>query len=97
MATESQTETLTLHAYDWKIKDDYDDNGHVVIHAWCLDRESKPHLLRFHDFPAYCHVELPLYIGNKRMNWSGYNAQQVYESICWRLGENKPCVVPPFC
>ncbi len=89
MATKGLT-NLTLHAYDWKIKDDYDDNGHVVIHAWCLDRDSKPNLIRFHDFPAYCHVELPLFVGHKRINWSGYKAQQVYESICWRLGDNKP-------
>lgn len=84
------TESLTLHAYDWKIKDEADDSGHVVIHAWCLDRDSKPHLLRFHDFPAYCHIELPLFVGHKRMNWSRYKAQQVFESICWRLGDRKP-------
>ena len=84
------TESLTLHAYDWKVKDEYDDSGHVVIHGWCLDRDSKPHLIRFHDFPAYCHVELPLFIGHRRVNWSGYKAQQVYDSICWKLGDKKP-------
>jgi len=81
---------LIVHAYDWKVKDESDDNGHVVIHCWALDRESKPHLLRFHDFPAYCYVELPLFIGHRRVNWSGYKAQQVYETICWKLGEDKP-------
>ncbi len=81
---------LTLHAYDFKVFDEYDENGNMVIMAWCFDRESKPHLLRFHDFPAFCYVELPLYIGHRRINWSGYKAQQVYESICWRMGDNKP-------
>ena len=84
------TESLILHPYDWKVKDEYDDRGNLVIHAWCLDRESKPHLVRFHDFPAYCHVELPLFVGHRRINWSGYKAQQVYETICWKLGSNKP-------
>lgn len=84
------SDELTLHAYDWKIKDEYDDDGNLVIHGWCLDQKSVPHLVRFHDFPAYCHVELPLYVGHKRMYWSGYKAEQVFQYICWRLGENKP-------
>lgn len=84
------TTNLTVHAYDWRVRDESDDNGHVVIHCWALDKESKPHLLRFHDFPAYCYVELPLFIGHRRVNWSGYKAQQVYETICWKLGESKP-------
>ena len=84
------TESLTLHAYDWTVKDGYDDSGHLVINGWCLDRDSKPHLVRFHDFPAYCHVELPLFIGHRRVNWSGYKAQQVFDAICWKLGDKKP-------
>lgn len=83
-------EELTVHAYDWVVKDQYDENGHVVIHCWSMDRDSNPYLLRFHDFPAYCHVELPLYVGNRRMMWSSYKAQQVFESICWMTGDNKP-------
>ena len=86
----SRTQELTVHAYDWKVKDEYDDRGHMVIHAWCFDRNSVPHLLRFHNFPAYCYVELPLFVGNRRISWSGYRAQQVYESICYRLGEDRP-------
>jgi DNA polymerase elongation subunit (family B) len=84
------TESLTLHAYDWKTRDEYDDSGHVVIHCWALDRDSKPYLLRFHDFPSYCHIELPLFIGHRRVNWTDYKARQVFESICWRMGDRKP-------
>lgn len=80
---------LTVHAYDWKVKEE-EENGHIVIHCWALDKESKPHLLRFHNFPAYCYVELPLFIGHTRVNWSGYKAQQVFDAICWKLGEDKP-------
>lgn len=81
---------LTVHSFDWKVHDEYDDNGKVVIHSWCLNRDSKPVLLRFHDFPAFCYVELPLFIGNRKVNWTSYKAQQVYESICYRSQEHKP-------
>ena len=83
------TTNLCIHPYDWSIKDESTENGHVVIHCWALDKESKPHLLRFHDFPAYCYVELPLFVKQRRINWSGYKAQQVYETICWKLGQNR--------
>ena len=84
------TTTLTVHAMDWKIKDEFDINNKVVIHCWGFSRDSTPYLLRFHDFPAHCYVELPLFIGNRKIFWSGYKVQQVYEKICWKLGENKP-------
>lgn len=84
------TTTLTVHAYDWKISDNTSDDGSTTIHCWGLDRNSKPHLLRFHDFPAYCHIELPFFIGHKRVTWSGYKIQQFYGALCWRLGEHKP-------
>lgn len=86
----SHSVNLVVHAYEWKVKDESDEKGHVVIHCWALDRESKPHLLRFHDFPAYCYVELPLFIGNSRVNWTGYKVDQVYQAICYKLAEHKP-------
>jgi DNA polymerase elongation subunit (family B) len=90
MATSSHTTKLTLHAYDWTVKDEADDQGHVVIHGWCLDRDSKPHLVRFHDFPAYCQIELPLYVGRNRVDWTAYKADQVFQNICYILGDRKP-------
>lgn len=83
------TETLTCHSFEWKTKDD-DITGDMCIHSWCLNRDSEPMLLRFHDFPAYCHIELPLFVGHKRVQWTNYKAQQLFESICWKLGDNKP-------
>lgn len=84
------TENLCLHSFDWTIKDRYGDDSELVILCWAFDKNSKPHLIRFHDFPAYCHIELPLFAGHSRIQWTAYKAQQVYESICWKLGENKP-------
>jgi len=79
---------LTVHSYDWKTKDS--DDGKTLILCWALNRDSKPHLLRFHDFPAYCHIELPLFIGHKRISWTASKAQQVFDTICYMLGEDKP-------
>ena len=85
------TTNLTIHSYDWQVKaDGVGDDNKTSILCWALNRESKPCLLRFHDFPAFCYVELPLFIGHRRMQWSAYKAQQVYESICWKLGDDKP-------
>lgn len=81
---------LTVHAYDWQVLDEYDDNNHCVINAWCLDRESKPYLLRFHDFPAFCNVELPYFIRNRRVKWNKWKAQQVFEKIKYVMGRNAP-------
>ena len=38
------------------LRDAYGDDDNVVIHCWALNKESKAHLLRFTDFPAFCHV-----------------------------------------
>ena len=88
--TDSGLTTLTVHCYDWKCKDEYDDNGHLVIHSWCLDRDSNPYLLRFHDFPAFCHIELPLFVNHNVANWTQYKAQQVYDHICSLLKQDAP-------
>lgn len=85
------TSKLTIHAYDWSVKPDgVGDDNKTSILCWALNRESKPCLLRFHDFPVFCYVELPLFIGHRRMQWSAYKANMVYEAICWKLGDDKP-------
>jgi DNA polymerase elongation subunit (family B) len=85
-----EKETLTVHAYDWKIRDEFDDDGHCVIHAWCLDRNSNSYLLRFHDFPAFCHVELPMFVNQYRIEWSEYKAQQVFNTLSAILKSDAP-------
>jgi DNA polymerase elongation subunit (family B) len=63
-------EILTLSAYDWKVRDGSTDTGQVAIHAWCLDRDSKPYLIRINDFPAFCYVELPSTLGYRKVSWN---------------------------
>ena len=90
LQNEKITTTLTVHAFDWQVRDTIGDNSKVTILSWCLNQKSEPCLLRFHDFPAYCYLELPLFIGHRRMNWTKVNTEQVYEAICWKLGDDRP-------
>lgn len=83
-------ETITVHAYDWKIKDEYDEKGRVNIHAWCLDRDSTPYLLRFSDFPAFCNMELPDYIGPRIVKWNNEKIGLVMDHLKFCLGNDAP-------
>ena len=92
MATDgpSAQTTLTVHAYDWTVEDRFTDDDNLAIHAWCLDRQSKPHLLRINDFPAFCHVELPLFVGNRYMNWNDDKATEYAKWLSRTLGTEAP-------
>lgn len=83
---------LQVHSYDWNVKDEFDDNGYVTILSWCLDRDSNPYLLRFHNFTPFCYVELPLFLSNRGRtclaSWTKEKVRKVYNSICYKLGDD---------
>ena len=87
---ENTTKTLEVHAYDWTVKDVHGDDDHVAIHCWGLDRESKPHLLRFIDFPAFCHVELPIFVRNHAYTWRPAAVENFMNLLSQRLGDDAP-------
>ncbi len=78
---------IQIHAYDWQTSTD-EETGYTTINCWGLDRKSQPHLLRFHEFDAFCYVELPMYLNNSLVNWKGDRAEKMYEKICFILGES---------
>ncbi len=88
------TETLKVHSYDWQIKDKYDNDGNVTILSWCLNEDSKPYLLRFHNFPTFCYVELPIFLSNRGKTsptkWTKFKANLVYDAICYKLQDYQP-------
>ena len=86
----STPERLTVHGYDWQLKTEADENGKDVIHCWALDRESGSYLLRFHDFPAFCHLELPMFIGNSFMRWTPAKAGLVVDYLKFVMNDNGP-------
>jgi len=87
--TNDPTDILIVHAYDWTVKDVYDDD-HVAIHCWALDRESKPYLLRFTDFPAFCHLELPMFVRNRPYQWKHAAVNSFMNMLSERLGNDAP-------
>lgn len=88
--TDEIIEEITVHAYDWKIRDKYDEQERVNIHAWCLDQNSKPYLLRFKDFPAVCTIELPEFIGQNKANWNKEKVETLYNALCKCLDHDAP-------
>jgi len=81
---------LTIHAYDWIIKDGYTDDGGLAIHAWCLDRDSKPNLLRIESFPAFCHIELPTFVNGKHFEWNSSRINAFAENLNRMLKDDAP-------
>ena len=74
-----EKKSIIIHAYKWDlISGSTEDGNQDVIHAWCLDRNSESYLLRFEDFPAFCHVELPMYIKGMKMQWNEKEMQIIY-------------------
>ena len=83
--------SITIHGYDWVIKDEYGDDDNVNIHCWGLDRDSKPYLLRFTNFNVYCYIELPLYVDGSLYVWNETNASRFVENVLeWRLKDHAP-------
>lgn len=83
-------ETLQVHAFDWTVRDSYGDDDHVVIHCWALDRESRPNLLRFTDFPAFCHIELPMFVRNHVYQWRDASVREFMLMLSQLLGDDAP-------
>lgn len=82
---------ITVHAYDWTVEDSYTEDDHLAVHAWCLDRDSRPHLLRFNNFPAFCQLELPLFVHNRPYKWDQTKATLLVDTLTSHLGEEAPC------
>ena len=87
---EETTKQLEVHAYDWTVRDVYGDDDHVAVHCWALDKESKAHLLRFTDFPAFCHVELPMFVRNRPYIWRDASVTEFMRMLSERLGQDAP-------
>jgi DNA polymerase elongation subunit (family B) len=87
---------MTLHVspYDVtvvdKVLNEETNEEHVNINLWCLDRESKPWLIRVNDFPAFCYIELPSVIQGRHFQWDELQASKVFNFIKRVLGESAP-------
>lgn len=83
-------ERVTVHCYQWDVIDAEEADENVHIHAWCLDTQSNPYLLRIEDFPAFCHVELPKYVDGRPFVWSQSSVDRYVRWLYYVLGEHQP-------
>jgi len=82
-------EEITVHNYNWQTDTDQ-ETGYTVIYSWAFNKDSKPYLLRFHEFDCFCYVELPLFLNNSYVTWDGFRSKLIYEKICFILGDDRP-------
>jgi DNA polymerase delta subunit 1 len=86
--------TSQVIPYDVIVADDVmnEDTGdkHVNIHLWCLDKESKPWLVRVRDFPMYFYIELPTIVNGAHFVWDMSSAEKVIDSLKFMMGEKGP-------
>lgn len=89
-AEDYKLQTLTVHPYEWQIEDGGSSEEKAEFRAWCLDRESRPYLLRIVDFPIFGHLELPSLVNGIEFNWNRIATQKVYNRLCSLLGNRRP-------
>ena len=91
MSVSDPTSTeITSHAYHWEFEDQFTDDDRLSIHAWTLNRDSEPCLIRFPDFPAFCYVELPLYVNRRLFQWTRNRAELIFNYLTRVLREDAP-------
>lgn len=86
---------LTVHAYDWIIRDKGGEDDKTTIECWSLDQQSNPYLLRIVDFPVFCYIELPLIVKGMPYQWTSYRAFDLMFHINRLLGE-RVCIRRDF-
>lgn len=80
--------SIVAHPYDWSIQDESTDEGHVAIHAWCLDRESNPYLIRVEDFDPWIYVELPIFVNRTLKRWTDSDIEIIQHWLHAKMGED---------
>ena len=64
-----QTHEIITQPYRWDLVDGRDGES-TELYCWSLDRQNKPHCIRFPSPPVFCQVELPLIVDNQRRTWT---------------------------
>ena len=83
-------DTLVVHSYDWNSDTVDIETDKTCIIAHCLDQNSVAHILRFNDFPLFCHVELPVFVNSRRIQWTPGLVGHVHDTFKKIMGEKAP-------
>jgi DNA polymerase elongation subunit (family B) len=89
-STDANFTEVISHSYHWEFEDEATDDDRIAIRAWTLNRNSEPNLIRFMDFPAFCYVELPLYVNRRLFQWSRNRTDLVFSYLVKVLHEDAP-------
>lgn len=85
---------IIAHAYEItkeaKVMNPTTGREHTNIHMWCLDRDSKPCLIRIDDFPMSFTVELPEMVGDIPIDWNGASIEAFLDVLSYRCGDKSP-------
>lgn len=81
---------LQVHPFDWTLQDKGSSEETPSIRAWCLDRNSVPHLLRIENYLPTCYIQLPTVVNGSFFEWNSTRAYSVIGSIKYWLKESQP-------
>jgi len=84
---------IEAHSYDIEIEENESSEGEIrsEIRLWCMDRQSKPCLLRVRDFPIFCKAELPRlkdYNGDP-ISWDDQRCSEIVNDINKKLDKKE--------
>ena len=87
---EAKKVEVISHPYHWEFEDQYTEKDGIEIRTWTLNRDSEPCLIRFPDFPVFCHVELPMFVQRRFFHWTRGRAEIIYTYLQKVLNEDAP-------
>lgn len=85
-----EDQKISVHGYEMKVEDNFLNRGVTEVHIWALDQKSNPYLLRVRDFPIFCHLELPQFIGGKKYKWDKNSSTTITNFLVSALKEDAP-------
>ena len=78
-----------LYCYDYTYYDDpYDDK--LLILMWGLNRKSEICCVRINNFSPFCYIELPMFVGTKKIIWNSTKAEAFEKALGRMLKDDKP-------
>ena len=81
-------ELIKFRPYHYEYRDGKSDKDTLQIISWAMNQKSESVLVRIEDFPAFCFVELPSFIGQTPVMWDSNSASMFVSSLQKRFKDN---------
>ena len=80
---------LEVCPIDWEAEDKKGSNDSLQIRSWCLDKQNKPHLIRYETYKPFIFFAFPKEgETGGRKKWDIEDAEDFYKGIKRALGNN---------